>query len=126
MGYGLLRPRRGIETSMQGFQGRGQLADEDASSFDESLQFQQSRELSISMEPRQALHDELTGFIELRGEVEACEAKVIEDLVNTLSKRMKATYRPAALFRTGGASQRHPAPGGSRSLLTTFSGDMSV
>jgi len=118
--YGHLRPQGGMETSMQGFQGRGQLADEDASSFDESLQFQQSRELSISMEPRQALHDELTGFIELRGEVEACEAKVIEDLVNTLSKGIKATYRPAALFRTSGASFRQPAPGGSRSLLTTF------
>jgi len=118
--YGHLLPQGGIEASMQAFQGKGQLADEDASSFDESRQFQQSRELSISMDPRQALHDELTGFIELRGEFEACEAQVIEDLVNTLSKKVKATYRPAALFRTSGASQRHPAPNGSRSLLSTF------
>lgn len=113
--YGRVLPQGENDAAIQGSHGRGQLADEDASSFDESLLFQQSLVSS-----RQALHDELTGFIELRGEVKASEAQVIEDLINTLSTGMKATYRPAALFRTSGSCQRHPARSGSQSLLSTF------
>jgi len=88
------------QLSLGDFRGRGQLADEASDMFDDSVVFQKSRELTATLGNRPAFSDELTGIIELRGEVQAREAKAIEDVINGLSRSMRAHYKPAALFRT--------------------------
>jgi len=117
--YGDLPLASSGSPSFSRFQGTGQLADEDTSAFDDSVTFQRSRELSSTMGPRPALCDELTGIIELRGEVEARQGKAVEDVVNSLSKSMRAQYKPAALFRgVSGGPRAH-----SRALLAGSSCD---
>mmetsp|Transcript_4949 Transcript_4949/g.14434 ORF Transcript_4949/g.14434 Transcript_4949/m.14434 type:complete len:564 (-) Transcript_4949:75-1766(-) len=99
--YDHLEPAEGDgRMPLNSFVGRGQLADEASTMFDDSLVFQKSRELSATLGPRPAFSDELTGIIELRGEVQAREAKALEDVINSLSKSMRAQYKPAALLRT--------------------------
>lgn len=95
---------------------RGQLADE-RSSFSEAdaPEFVASRQPSLAMAAGRAMSDELTAIIELRGDVKAEEGKALESIINTLSKTVSATYKPAALYR--GLGQRRAYWASSESSL---------
>jgi len=83
----------------------GQLADEVvAEAESEDADFIASRQPRTSLAPRPALGDELMAVIELRGEVRAQEGKALEDLINSLSRTVRAQYKPAALFRMRGST----------------------
>jgi len=84
--------------------GRGQLADESRSFTEADAPFVASRQPSQAMAAGRAMSDELTAIIELRGDVKAQEGRALEDVINTLSRTVSATYKPAALYR--GLGQR--------------------
>jgi len=120
-----LQPPGQAPLTLGSFRGRGQLADEASSMFDDSTVFQRSRELSATMGPRGAFATELTGIIELRGPVEAKEAKALEDVINSLGGRhnIRAHYKPAALFRTPPTNSSSGAspPGRYSNFTATYS-----
>eukprot|EP00747_Dinoflagellata_sp_TGD_P117529 gnl/TRDRNA2_/TRDRNA2_172623_c0_seq1.p1 gnl/TRDRNA2_/TRDRNA2_172623_c0~~gnl/TRDRNA2_/TRDRNA2_172623_c0_seq1.p1 ORF type:complete len:233 (-),score=28.71 gnl/TRDRNA2_/TRDRNA2_172623_c0_seq1:65-763(-) len=83
---------------------RGQLANElPPWEADETFltSYERSRQPSTALQTRVADDNELTAFIELRGNVRAAEGKAIQDLINTMSRTVKAEYKSYALFRPG-------------------------
>jgi len=78
----------------------GRLANE-SGSFCESVEeaFTESRQPSDSMSAGRMMPQEVTGVIELRGDVKVGEGQAIEELINKLSSSIRAQFKPAALYR---------------------------
>merc|ERR1711865_1335167 len=97
---------------------RGQLAGE----AEGDNVYYDSRTPNEAMAAARGLSDELTAIIELRGDVRAHEGRALEEVINSLSKTVKAQYKPAALYR--GMGPRSANMNHRKSSLTSTSDQM--